>query len=168
MRVDRFEMALNRIIDDVSFTKRGASFVNRENGLDDKLPAMLERALDDRTLCGRNGRWRARDVRKYVRRVDAFLELLLFAMHTTGGQPARGTEITPIRHRNGVMQDRNIFVIDGQAVFVTRYHKSQAQWDMPKVVPRFLSPRVGQLLAVYLAYVRPLREYLAVRALSGG
>jgi hypothetical protein len=79
---------LHKIVDDVSFTKRGVSLVNNgENGLNDKLPWMLVRALDgDRTpLLFANGIWRARDVRRYVRRVDAFLELLLFAMHTTGG-----------------------------------------------------------------------------------
>ena len=45
-------------------------------------------------------------------------------------------------------------------VIVTRYHKSQLQFDKPKVIPRFLPWKVGQLLAVYLAYVQPLQEYL--------
>jgi uncharacterized membrane protein YgcG len=100
--------------------------------------------------------------------MDAFLELLLFAMHTTGGQPARGTEITTIRFRNGFMQDRNVFVVDGQAMFVTRYHKSQSQWDRPRIVPRFLPSRVGQLLALYLVHLQPFREYLTVHVLGGG
>ena len=165
---DRFTVAMDRIVDDVSFTKRGVSFVSGDdNGLDGKLAWMLRRALD-KTALFRQGTWQAREVRRYVRRVDAFLELLLFAMHTAGGQPARGTEVTTMRHRNGFMQDRNVFVVDGQAMFVTRYHKSQSQWDRPKVVPRFLPPRVGQLLAVYLAYVQPFREYLIVTVLGGG
>jgi hypothetical protein len=48
-----------------------------------------------------------------LRRIDAFLEELLFLMHTTGGQPARGTEIMTVRHRNGQLQERNVFVTAG-------------------------------------------------------
>ena len=33
-------------------------------------------------------------------------------------------------------------------------------WDKPKVIARFLPWRVGQLFAVFLAYVQPLAEYL--------
>ena len=56
----------------------------------------------------------------------------------------------------------------GQMVFVTRYHKSQTQMDKPKVIPRFLPWRVGQVLAVYLAYVQPVQEYLSVQVKGSG
>ena len=59
------------------------------------------------------------------------------------------------------MQDRNVFAIHGHLAVVTRYHKSASQFDQPKVVPRFLARRVGQLLAVYLVYAQPLGELLA-------
>jgi hypothetical protein len=85
-----------------------------------------------------NAAWQPQAVRRYLRQVEKFLELLLFLTHVTGGQPARGTKITTARYRNGYMQDRNIFVMDGQVVFISRYHKSQAMWDKPKVIPRFL------------------------------
>jgi hypothetical protein len=58
-----------------------------------------------------------------------------------------------------------VFVVDGEAMFVTRYHRSQSQ---PKIVPRFLSQPVGQLLAVYLAYLQPFVEHLTVQVLGGG
>jgi hypothetical protein len=45
-------------------------------------------------------------------------------------------------------------------VVVTRYHKTQAQWDRPKVVARFLLEAVGQLIAAYLLYVQPVRALL--------
>jgi hypothetical protein len=107
-----------------------------------------------------NSAWKPQPVRRYLRQVERFLEYLLFLTHITGGQPARGTEVTTTRFRNGYVQDRNIYVIDGQVVFISRYHKSQAMWDKPKVIARFLPWRVGQLFAVFLAYVQPLAEYL--------
>jgi hypothetical protein len=88
-------------------------------------------------------------------------------VHVTSGQPGRGSEITTIRHRNGLLQDRNIFVVNGAVITVVRYHKSQSQWDKPKIVPRFLPPRLGQVMAMYLTYLQPFREYLTVQVLGG-
>lgn len=109
-----------------------------------------------------DGSWHTRRVKEYLREVDKFRELLLFCMHVTGGQPARGPEILALRYKNGFSQDRNIFVLDGLVMSVTRYHKTQSQWDVPKAVPRFMPWRVGQLVTVYLTYVQPLMERLSV------
>ena len=69
--------------------------------------------------------------------------------------PTRGTELLSILFRNGLYQDRNIYLIDGGLVVITRYHKSQSLVDRPKIIPRRLTPRLSQLLTVYLAYVQP-------------
>jgi hypothetical protein len=53
-------------------------------------------------------------------------------------------------------------------VVVTRYHKSPLQFDKPKVIPRFLPWSVGQLLAIYLAYVQPFQQYLTVKVNGSG
>lgn len=104
--------------------------------------------------------WRPRAVRRYLKQIDRFLELLCLTIHITGGQPARGPELLSVRWRNGVLQDRNLYVIDGQVVVVTRYYKTQVQWDKPKVVARFLPKAVGQLVTAYLLYLRPVRAML--------
>jgi hypothetical protein len=95
-----------------------------------------------------------------LRHIQRFLELLSLAVHIAGGQPARGPELLSVRWRNGLLQDRNLYVIDGQVAAITRYHKTQSQWDKPKVVIRFLPELVGQLITAYLLYVRPLRALL--------
>ena len=94
-------------------------------------------------------------MREYLRQLDCFLALLLGCVHIESGQPARGSEIVTMRHRNGLLQDRNVFVVDGAVMTVVRYHKSQSQWDKPKVVPRFLPPRLGQVMVLYLSYLQP-------------
>ena len=168
---DRFEVPLDELRDDVTWTKRGVSFIdNAHNGLREKRKWTLKRILSDKDGSKmRNQRsWAMPHVRRYLRKIDRFRELLLFCMHLTGGQPARGTEMTTLRFKNGYLQDRNIFVMHGQMVFVTRYHKSQSQMDKPKVIPRFLPWRVGQVLAVYLAYVQPVQEYLSVQVRGSG
>jgi hypothetical protein len=169
---DRFAVELERIVDDVTFTRRGMSFVTqRDNGLADKLGWMLTRAEQSeqgRSLQSSDGKWDVKRVKRYLRQVDRFLTLLMVCVHMTSGQPGRGSEVTTMRHRNGLLQDRNIFVVDGQVMTVVRYHKSQSQWDKPKVVPRFLPPRLGQVMVLYLAYLRPFQEYLTVQVLGGG
>jgi superfamily II DNA or RNA helicase len=169
---DRFTINLAQIVDDISFTTRGRSFVNDPaNGLCDGLAWMLARARKrdgGMKLQTVDGRWRAKKVRQYLQQMDRFLELLLFSVHVTSGQPGRGSEITTIRHCNGLLQDRNIFVVDGAIMTVVRYHKSQSQLDRPKIVPRFLPPSLGQIMALYLGYLRPFREYLTVQVLGGG
>jgi hypothetical protein len=47
-----------------------------------------------------------------MRRIDCFLELLCLAVHIVDSQLARGLELLSIRWRNGVLQDRNLYVID--------------------------------------------------------
>jgi hypothetical protein len=138
---NRFDILLNKLQDDVIWTKRGVSFINNtHNGLQEKWKWTLKRILSDKDGSKmRNQRsWAMLHVRRYLRKVDRFCELLLLCIHLTGGQPARGTEMTILRFKNRYLQDYNIFVIHGQIVFVTCYHKSQSQMDKPKVIPRFL------------------------------
>ncbi|KAK4903969.1 hypothetical protein LTR49_026494 [Elasticomyces elasticus] len=166
---DRFEMPLEQLEDDVTFTKRDMSFItNPTNGLD-KRDWMLQHAFAHPV--GRKlhsaGSWSKTADQKYFRQVDRFRNYYC-CVHITDGQPARGSEITTICFRNGFLQDRNVFVIQGQLVVVTRDHKSQSQFDKPKVIPRFLPWRVGQLLAVYRTYVQPLQQYLDAEVRGSG
>jgi hypothetical protein len=169
---DRLVIDLAQIQDGMSFTRHGMSFVSRtSNKLTHGLAWMLQRARSEEggmRLQTLDSRWRGKRVRQYLRQVDRFLELLLFCVHVTSGQPGRGSEIITIRHRNELLQDRNVFVVDGRIMTVVRYHKSQSQFDKPKIVPRFLPPELGQVMAVYLAYLQPFREYLIVKVLGGG
>lgn len=67
-----------------------------------------------------------------------------------------------------MLQERNVFVIDGQVMFVTRCHKSQALFGRPKVIPRFMPWRVGQLVAVFLHMCRGSRRKLINRLMGPG
>ena len=163
---ERFEVSLSSIQDDVTFTRRGWSFMTRqENGLQEGALWMRKKMvqLEGRERLRVEGAWRPRAVRRYLQQCDRFLELLLFCIHTTWGQPARGTEVLSIRFQNGTFQDRNVFVVDGQVVLITRYHKSQALLDRPKVIPRWPASSVAQLLVIWLAYPRLLRDQLEMQ-----
>lgn len=162
---DRFEIDLDSMQDDLSLAARGASWVTNEaNGMKDKTQWMMDQMLKapkDQQLWDRKANtWRMSRVRGYRQLQRRFKELALALGHKTPGPPARGEEITPIRFRNGFLQERNIYIINGRMCYVTRYHKSLALFGEAKVIPRFLPWRVGQLFAVYLAYVQPFSETL--------
>jgi superfamily II DNA helicase RecQ len=105
--------------------------------------------------------WVKKRVEQYEKAMRLFREHLLVAMHMTGGQPARGTELvttTYLNQPNG--QSRGIFVEDGLMVYVTLYHKGIGQTRQAKVVHRYLPQEVGELLFYYLWMVLPFWQRL--------
>jgi superfamily II DNA helicase RecQ len=95
-------------------------------------------------------------VRDYMRGVARFRGLLLILMHITGGQPARGTEILSVRHRNTTQGGhRNLFIEDGTVVFVTKYHKGYQMSGDVKIIHRYLPREVGELVVWYLWLALP-------------
>ena len=168
---ERFSVDTSAIHDDVTVAYRGASFLVPEQQRAGKewLMRRLHSSPAARRLYSHGTapatgedeiQWKPGPARRYLRRIEGFLEQLLLCIHTTGGQPARGPEILPIRWRNGQHQDRNLYVMEHRVVVVTRYHKTLSQFDKPKVVPRFLPHRVSQLVLLYLYYVHPFRTVL--------
>jgi len=71
--------------------------------------------------------------------------------HHRGGEPARGTEILSRRHRDTAAgSHRNVYIEDGQVVFVTKYHRGvQITGDM-KIIHGSLPREVGELVVWYL------------------
>ena len=86
---DRFSIPLNDLEDDPTYAKRGVSFLkNKKNRLEDKREVMLGRAKghrNGRKLRSRTGHWQLRHIRRWLRYVDEFRELLLLCVHITAG-----------------------------------------------------------------------------------
>ena len=162
---DRFIIDLSQIQDDLADVQRGGSFVtNPANDLGGKVAWMFDRmiaAKKSKRLVGRDRtQFSMSKVRKYRQLFEKTKKLALLGKHTTSGPPSRGDEVTALRLRNGVLQARNFYIVDGCLISVTRYHKSQAMFGEPKVIPRFIPWRLAQVFAVILVYVQPWIEEL--------
>ncbi|KAG5988485.1 hypothetical protein E4U52_006542 [Claviceps spartinae] len=157
---DRFELNINKLTDDMSSRECGSSFVDhQENGLTLEYARVTVTRLlgsDNGKKMRRDGKWHPTLTKEYLRQVDKFRKLLLFCVHVTGGQLARGTEILSLRFKNGCVRPRNVFLLDGYVMTSKFYNKTDAEGDSPKIIPRFLPWRVGQLLSLYLVYIQPL------------
>jgi len=95
--------------------------------------------------------WRPNAVHGYLRLVESFRANLAVLTQLSWGQPARGTELLSIQHRNGDNgSGRGVFIEDGLVVLVTRYHKGYNATGTLKTVHRYLPREVGRLLVYFL------------------
>ena len=69
----------------------------------------------------------------------------------SGGEVARGSELITVQHRNSsTSEGRGIYVTDGMVHFVIGYHKGYGNSAKPKIIYRFVSREVGELVVYYL------------------
>jgi superfamily II DNA helicase RecQ len=158
---------LNSMTDDMNESQEGYSFLSeKSNGLQGGQARMMARlkassAWKNMAKVETGGiRFKPKAVAEYKRKVEQLMEQLLILIHITGGQPARGTEITILRYLNAQQNMRNVYIQDGRVIVVTRYHKAQVSTGQLRVIPRFLPTRVGQLLVAYLADILPFVQLL--------
>lgn len=92
----------------------------------------------------------------YQENINIFLQYLLILFHLTGGQLARGSEITSLLLQNSNSLMWNIYLYLGHVFYLTVYHKAQSCTGKQKAVPRFLSDCLGVLFIVYALFVLPV------------
>jgi len=161
------EVDLSRIKDSMVNKDAGFSFLSIvDNELQDGAMTMLNHINDmdiddERNLIhGPTGSWHSERVKAYMATKKRFLELMMLIFHMTGGMPARGTEIGSIKFRNSQHSRRNFYIIDGKAFYYTEYHKTRWAKKASYHIVRYLPQRVGELTALYLAYIRPFASLL--------
>lgn len=171
------ELFLHDIRDDPTNNTRNWSFLNDPrnkatianrgdwllNRVFDAEP--LQRQFVDVSIGGRVV-WRAPEAKRYLARVDAFLERLLLLVHLTAGQPARGTELVGLRYKNTISSHlRDVFIEEGAVTMVTAYHKGYSITGSTKIIHRYLPREVGELMVYYLWLIRPFWQRLEKLAL---
>lgn len=157
---------LKTIKDEMSNTQQGFSFIQHpENQLERSYRVLLRRSWlpDQPGTLQKNGRWHSMGCEAYLDRTQRFLQDLMLLMHLTGGQPARGPELTTIKSQNSTTSARNIFLLHGQMMFVIEYHKARRTTNHAFYVVRYLPDAVGKMLFQYLVYVLPLAELIRRR-----
>ena len=156
--------------DDLRENTQGYSFVsNPANGLQRCYRQLLQRSWEcsPETALQKDGEWRHEACSAYLEEEQKMLRYILLLLHLTGGQPARGPELTTIRHQNSSAAMRNIYVSNGQLFYMIEYHKARRTTNKSFFVVRYLPLQVGQMLFKYLVYVRPFVN-LILRHQYGG
>ena len=64
---------------------------------------------------------------QYEDAVQRFLRALMVPFFIGSGQQGRRTEFTGLRWRNTTLTTRDLFLHDGQMLFILSYHKTRSQ-----------------------------------------
>jgi hypothetical protein len=107
-------------------------------------------------------------VKKYEDAVQRFLEALMVPFFIGSGQQARRTEFIGLLWKNSRNRTRDLFIHDGQMIFILSYHKTRSQSNASRWPVRYLLPEVAQLVVQFLALVQPFRDFLHGEAPGSG
>ncbi|EED17281.1 DNA helicase, putative [Talaromyces stipitatus ATCC 10500] len=162
---------LNNLMDNWDATQAGASFLTDSRNHAYVVPYqdwLFRRVSQDTVLfstfweLGADQTWRISQkmVEQYEATVQRFLEALLVPFFIGSGQQARRTEFLGIRWRNTLLHTRDLFLHDGQMLFILDYHKSRHRSNASRWPARFLLPEVGQLVTQFLILIMPFRQWL--------
>jgi hypothetical protein len=66
-------------------------------------------------------------VKKYLTKEQQFLRKLMVCMHVIGGQLARRPKLGLVKIQNSLYSAQNIYILNGQATFLTMYDKARKQ-----------------------------------------
>ncbi|KAL7903986.1 hypothetical protein GGI35DRAFT_247723 [Trichoderma velutinum] len=100
---------LTKIKDELTNSQKGYSFVtNPKNDLSEGYLELCKQACSgpQKECLSRRGRWNWEAVYKYKRKEEAFRGLLGLAMHITGGQTPRWSELLSLWCENGEFGER--------------------------------------------------------------
>lgn len=152
---------LSRIADNMVRLGAGQSFAaNPKNDWLKAGPAKIMGLMEASIWDATRNRWKKQGVKKWLRRLRQFRETLMVLVHTWGGLPGRGPELTTLRHCDSWQLIRNIFVMDGQVMIVTDRDKMKAIRDNGRKVARFVPDGIGRMIVAYISWLIPAERVL--------
>ncbi|KAI3572913.1 hypothetical protein IWW34DRAFT_837925 [Fusarium oxysporum f. sp. albedinis] len=152
---------MGRIVDNMIRLGAGQSFTsNPKNKWLEAGPAKVIRLMEASIWDATRVRWKRQRVKRWLRDLKLLRETLLVLVHTWGGLPGRGPEITTLRHCDSWQLMRNIFILDGQVMIVTDRDKMKAIRDNGRKVARFVPDRIGRMIVAYIAWLLPTERVL--------
>jgi hypothetical protein len=98
--------------------------------------------------------------KRYLATCDTLLDNLLFLIHISSGQPARGAELTTITTHNMSQRPRAIYKIQGSIMILLGYNKTMSKMGTEKMIARFLTPELSKVLVYFIAVIRPFECFL--------
>lgn len=155
------DVDLANIEDDMTNSTAGYSFVtDPANSLQEAFLELVRRASGegyDSLIT--NGRWRWRQIDRYLKLEERFRTFLGLAMQGDA-QRARWSELLQVWCENGEFGQRGMFIHKSFIIHVIRHHKAKRSTNREFVVARFLSAPLTRIVYKYLVYVRRFVDLL--------
>ena len=99
------------------------------------------------------------DIEGYISHWRRFIQLLIFNIHLTSGNPARSTELETLQFRNTLTKERNIFIFQDKVALIPTYNKTNNIKGQDRLIPRFLPKELSHIVIKYLIFVQPVLEH---------
>lgn len=152
---------LSKVKDDLTCNITGWSFMQaKDNGLQLAYKQLLQKAWDLSAGMAANGCWKMAPCMKYLDECTILCGEIFAAVHITAGLPPCGSKGIIVKVQNTAQVLRNIFIVNGCMALIFKYNKSHAANNHSFFIVRFLTPKLGQLVFCYLAYIRPFANFL--------
>ncbi|KAL3599869.1 hypothetical protein FPOAC2_04097 [Fusarium poae] len=152
---------IDQIVDNMTRLGAGQSFAsNPKNKWLEAGPEKVMRLMEASIWDAARVRWKRQRVKMWLRDLRLLRETLLVLVHTWGGLPGRGPEVTTLRHCDSWQLIRNVFILDGQVMIVTDRDKMKAIRDNGRKVARFVPDRIGRMIVAYIAWLLPTERVL--------
>jgi hypothetical protein len=94
--------------------------------------------------------WNQRDIEKYHRDHEFFLELILLSMNFIYKETEREEEILSIQYKNSMNNDHNILIDDEQIQIIMKYHKSQIIMNDLKILLIYFQLKYRELHDLFI------------------
>jgi hypothetical protein len=104
--------------------------------------------------------WKMDAVHRYLKEWTSLLRNIMLMMYLRGGQAPRTTEFSSVECYNGPSTSRGIYIHGESIVYVTRHSKARRMTNQEFQVARYLPKEDSNLVATYLALIRPFADML--------
>ncbi|KAL6229242.1 hypothetical protein BDW75DRAFT_245912, partial [Aspergillus navahoensis] len=156
------QVQLETVQDSFTDCRAAQSFVrNPANGLRGQYFRLVQAAtLDPQYQLISEGAWRGEGIHQYLVHHEQLLEFIAGVTITTGRQMPRLKELQGIEYTNSASTERAIYIYQATLLYLIRHNKSKWHSRKEFIIARFLPPRAGRILFLYLVYIRPFAEML--------
>lgn len=154
---------VNNLFDDWSDTQAGGSFAtNPQNNLGFWGTSLIDQWRNSgkwRQFLKDDGSFNLAAIREWFKKYDEYKVRLGSMFEWTLGMPSRGTEMVTTRFANGRDgQPRHVYLIKGHVCSYMEYNKTNSLTDSHKPILRVMPPKVGQVVALEMLAVHPVRD----------
>ena len=111
------------------------------------------------TATGDGNMWKEIGISQWMRTCSTVVEIILFLIHLSSGQPARGVELMTYNITKPAHSSRSVYFNQGTIMLITTYWKGRNNSNSDRPIARFLPKEFAQLLLIYLSVIRPTEVF---------